>query len=557
MEDMPSCRHRRRPTWAGRLGRGRHATAGGLGLCLFAPIAVVSCSPTAPGPLTGGSALSGTFELTIESNCTALPLAMRTRTYIVSIQDGVAAASGTFFRHPVLGLSNRIAVSVAGSAVTLSIDFPSGFDHIGLFEEPTPGQYFGILGSGTGSVSDSKRLSVTMTGTLNAAFAYGEDLIQPDRHVGCARSPNSGTFRFEPRPDAAPTAVAGSPVVTSVQIQGPTSLAPGETAQFVANATRSDGSQLDITATAFWTIGGNTWFVFSHDGGGLVTGKQNGQGTLFAVTTIPNTSLRATGTRSIVVTPPGTVMVAGVVTTSGGPVTGATVVVPTGVSAGLSAVTDAEGRFAIFGVRGPSDLSITKTGFAPVQVSVNGTEHQTLNITLTAVAPMPSVAGTYTLTLEASPSCRAGLTEAARRRTYTATLVQNTTRIFGTLSGGSLVANRFEGRADPGDVQVTLGSYWDYYYTGGSLNPFLIDNLVSNPFRQLVISGRTSPQPTADGFAGPLEGEFLVFDRTVIIQPPFVSAPWPLESCEATDHTFSLTRTGAASLAWSGPVRMP
>lgn len=519
----------------------RRGARGGIVLCLLAQLAVVSCSPTAPDQVNAG--LSGTYELTIESNCSALPPALRTRTYLVTIRNGVANLSGTFFRHSTHGLANRIGVSLGAGSVSLQIDFVHGSDHVGVFEEVTPGQYYGVIGSGHGSATDSKR--PIMTGTLDATFAYGADLVRAGKHVRCNGNPNSGAFRFEPRPFAAPPGVAGSPIVTKIRVSGPASLAPGESSTYRAMATMSDGSETDVSSSVFWSFGSAT-SVFQHLGGGLVLGKEVGQNELNATASIPNTNSGVIGRMNIVVTPPGTVRVSGIVTSSIGLVNGASVVVTSGVSAGLSAVSDFEGRYAIFGIAGPGDLVVSKSGYTPVQLNVSGTEHQTLNVSLTPGALL-NVAGTYTLTMDASPSCRMNLTPAARTRTYTATLTQNGTRVFVTLSGGQLVVNKFEARADPVDLQFTFFHYWEHYWNGFPF-PELVDTLGGDPFRELVISGRANTQATPTGFAGPLDGEFLVFDRPIFCCPylPW-TAPWPIEICEAKDHGFSLVRTGSVN----------
>ena len=151
--------------------------------------------------------------------------------------------------------------------------------------------------------------------------------------VACDKSPT--------RPTSIPTANTPPGVeITRLEILGAGSVAPGQSAQLNAIAHRSDGTTADITATANWRSSRVAVLLISA--GGLATGQANGD----AVVTVSVAGGRS-ASREILVLPPGTYRLVGLVGESDSPtspVVGAQVDV-IGGPPGLSTLTGPDGRY--------------------------------------------------------------------------------------------------------------------------------------------------------------------------------------------------------------------
>src|SRR5262245_44231278 len=143
-------------------------------------------------------------------------------------------------------------------------------------------------------------------------------------------------------------------VVVSVTISGPSSIAPGEAASFLAAARMGDGSMQDYTAKATWRT--NNSQILSISSGGRATAVGAGEAQVTA------TAQSKSATVTVVVIPPGTFRVSGTVTESKLPVANATVAVTSGIGTGLSTVTDLNGQYRIYGVVGEIELTASKNG---------------------------------------------------------------------------------------------------------------------------------------------------------------------------------------------------
>jgi hypothetical protein len=131
----------------------------------------------------------------------------------------------------------------------------------------------------------------------------------------------------------------------------------------------------------------------------------------------------------------------------------------------------------------------------------------------------PDVSGTYTLTLSASSRCASELPEAARTRTFTATIAQ---------TGGALVVT----------VPMTTWVGWNNQFKGelGETND-VIFQLVSIddwglPFGWFYSDGSLTATISAGGLSGFLDGY-------VAVSPP---AGGPDVRCTAPDHSVVFSR---------------
>ena len=253
-------------------------------------------------------------------------------------------------------------------------------------------------------------------------------------------------------------------MINRLEIIGPSSVAPGQSAQLNAIAHRSDGTTADVTATANWRS--SRAAVLSISASGLATGQANGD----AVVSVSVPGGRS-ASREILVLPSGTYRLVGLVGESDSPtspVVGAQVDVVGGLP-GLSTMTGPDGRYRLYGVPAVAEMRVTKAGYEPAVQRLSLSDHQTQNFTLALSAARVNLAGTYTLTISAPAECLDKLPQEVWTRRYTATVTQSGPVLDVSLSGAAFVlddtgkGDRFRGRIEPGRVVFTL-AYPDFYY---------------------------------------------------------------------------------------------
>src|SRR5512145_1555467 len=146
------------------------------------------------------------------------------------------------------------------------------------------------------------------------------------------------------RPSSTPAGPGGPPppaAVVRLEIAGPATIDPGGSAQLTANAIKSDGSVENVTAQAQWTSNNANVLEFTSPG----TAKANARGEAFVNARYSNRSAN----KQIMVLPSGTFRLNGQITESGLPLDGVTVSVIGGTGGGLTAVTNANGFYALYG----------------------------------------------------------------------------------------------------------------------------------------------------------------------------------------------------------------
>jgi hypothetical protein len=350
--------------------------------------------------------------------------------------------------------------------------------------------------------------------------------------VSCGGSGPQAPSRETPVPTPSGTVIA-------LKVSGPATIAPGASAQFVATAQLSDGSTQDDTAKVTWSAYGPVLSIASN---GIATGQTPGDTQVLAI--LPGFIARA----DVLVVPVGTFRLIGAVTEAGLPVWNARVTVIAGQGAGLSAMTGSDGTYRLYGIAGTVQVQVTKTGYVPDVKTISVTTNELLDFPdFAQPGTAPTIAGTYTLTLQASNDCGLvpfiflsttfpPLPEDARIRTYSASITQSGPRLHVVLSGAEFFlheafGNYFEGRFDPDGLIFVLGSPYYYTLTG----PDVAERLSSN--RVLVMDGWTRGKMSSTG------AFHAAFQGTITELPVLSSGDLgnPTTFCQSQNHQFTLT----------------
>lgn len=353
-----------------------------------------------------------------------------------------------------------------------------------------------------------------------------------------------------PVPQPAPAGQPAPPAPATVKaltINGPARIAPGETGTYEAIAQMTDGTTQVITSQTQWFTS-NSSFLSIDSTTGLATARKAGD-----VTVSANYRASAHAARAVVVVPTGTYRLTGSVLESGLPVGGAVIKVVAGQGSGLSTTTDVWGAYKFFGVAGQVEIQATKPGYTSVSRSIDVSRDETMDIPdFTQPGAPPSLAGIYTLRITAADNCTASppgakLPDAARTRTYGATVTQDGPRLHVALSGADFLVQQghgssFDGRVEPSAVTFNLSSlggssyYYFYYYLG---LPDLVEKISATDYFTMV--GKAFTTSSAAGLIGPITGAATVFTKS----PSGVNST--RMSCQSSQHQFSLTPQTAAT----------
>jgi hypothetical protein len=324
------------------------------------------------------------------------------------------------------------------------------------------------------------------------------------------------------------------PALVRLELAGPASVPPGETAQFTATAFYSDGSSRDVSAEAAWISNGT---VLSFSTTGLATGHKPGETTI---------SVRFGGRDvvrpGVMVLRPGTYRLTGSVRDAGLAVSGAEVAVSAGPAEGLATFATA-GYYNLYGVFADAEIRVRRSGYEEQKKRIVVTAHQTLDFDLALSGPRDQVNGTWTATITAAGECRAKLPDEAMERRYRAVLRQDGVRqdgprVTATLEGGTgFSANQrftFQGRAEPDRLtfQFRGATAYEPYYSAFDPGD-IFEQLSADPVF-LSVGGFLVLSSSGDRRSSLFNGVVATFGG-----PP----GYPLlRSCESSGHRFELTR---------------
>jgi hypothetical protein len=333
---------------------------------------------------------------------------------------------------------------------------------------------------------------------------------------------------------AAPTGPTSLPTtVASLTISGSGTLtSPGQTSQLIAEATYSDGSRKDVTATAQWFSSNRN--VATVSPGGLVTAVDFGKTNVTA--SVPN---RPSVVRVVTVLPEGTYILSGRVTEAGSfPVPDARIEIVGGPMNGRAVSTNQSGMYAFNGVAGVSQVRATKNGYVPSTEPVSQDTENT-NLELTPGIPYASIGGIYRLKFTASGTCQ--LPDDAVSREYTATINQVSpgAMLTVTLSDAEFGTyfnqrwNSFTGRVLGNTVTFTLNDGYDALYYGGVAEKL-------GDARYLMLTGTANATVTGPSISARLAGSVRLISSPSDIWGPSIA-------CAAPDHQLGFTPNGAAA----------
>lgn len=347
--------------------------------------------------------------------------------------------------------------------------------------------------------------------------------------TSCDDSPNPTRPSGTTNPPA-----AGPTTVTRVDTVIPTSLEPGASARATASATMSDGSVRDVTAEAQWSST-NSSVVRASAGGALVAADR---GEAMVTARFANRS----STGRIFVLPAGTFRLTGVVSEAGEPVNTVRVEVIAGTGQGLSAVTNPDGQFALYGVAGHVRLHAKKDGFVNSTHDVDVTDHQSVNVDMRFDGARPRLDGVYQLEI-AADGCSGRLPAEALRRTYVATVSQNGSKLHVDLSGADFIlaagkGNSFDGGFDGNRVVFSLLSGWFYYYYY-FYSPFPVGNFDISERLSSTTALRVTGTVSASGSGSAISG---LLDGFIAVTPPTMTSSSGITLCHSQRHRFEMRR---------------
>lgn len=331
------------------------------------------------------------------------------------------------------------------------------------------------------------------------------------------------------------------PEVVRVEIVGPSSIAPGGSAQYSATQFLSDGSSRPVTE-ATWSSSQPS--LFHVNATGLVTAQEPFRGEAMLQVVLPSSGRPGANraSREIVVLPEGTFRLVGTVTeaeVTSIPVAGARVEATDDAGANASVVTFAttgpDGRYKLYGVPRVAGLRIVKDGYVTALERIELATHDTFNVQLRLQAPRLELAGEYTMMIDAAPaSGSCNLPDDLRHRTYTVVIAQNGPQLTVTLTDPEFLVdstgqgNRFTGIVTSNGASFELRSFRDYYYyPNNPAHPDLVELL---PNRDLVVVvGRPTVVGTSAGLSGRVNGWLNVYRGS-----RFPNVNW-LSGCGTTD----------------------
>lgn len=308
-----------------------------------------------------------------------------------------------------------------------------------------------------------------------------------------------------------PTFPSG-PSVLGLTVIGPSTVAPGQSAQFTADVRLNNGTvKPSVGGTSVrWRTSNASAMQVSESG--LATAGQNFGEAVLTAEVLPNATIRST--KEVVILPDGTFRVTGTVRDSDSflGIAGARVEVP---DAPIAATTDGTGNYRLYGVPPSVALRVSANGYQTVTQTVPTITSNTSRNFVMAPSSRLSLNGPFLVSVDVVGTCTGtpALSEELRHRTYEANVttsgasvnVQLTEPRFKIQSGSG---NRFFGRAGASNIRFTIAQGYTYY--GYTYYPELVEQLSDNTY--LMVSGTATTTPAGGGVSGTMNGQFTLYD---------------------------------------------
>ncbi len=309
----------------------------------------------------------------------------------------------------------------------------------------------------------------------------------------------------------------------ALEITGPASVAPGQSAKYVAVERRPDGSTRPVPDIR-WTSTETS--VLQVDGLGVATAGFRGETVLHA--DMPSSGRRAT--REIVVLPSGTYRLVGTVLEAGGggaPIAGAGIEVRTedGVATPplLHSSTAVDGRYRLYGVPGDGYVRVAIDGYSPIIEHVTLAAHGMRNFELASTSRVGNFGGNYTLIVAADAACSSApqpLAAELRRRTFEVAIRQEGSRLTVAV-GSNCVAGfyggcEFLGQSSPGGAAFDITDGGSSFYAF----PDLVEKISRDGNTGLGVIGRVAAVRSGAGLSGSMAGSLTHYN---------VISPYPRE----------------------------
>jgi hypothetical protein len=319
----------------------------------------------------------------------------------------------------------------------------------------------------------------------------------------------------------------------STSVVAPDAIAPGQEVQLHVIKRYADGTT-ELIDPALWDSSDSK--VIEVSATGVARGVSVGMATVAAASGL-------FASKSIIVVPPNTFNLSGRVVEDGLGLEGVTMTVEWGIGQGLTTVTDAKGKYTMFGVAGPIVLQASRDGYQPAPQEVTVTALNTIvpDIVIHQVVPPADFDGQWRMAITPAASCSA-LSPDIGTRTFDVAISQSGAQARVSFRAPDLFA-RSPALASSVHVtgttlEITLATAQDGYYRFYSSNLLydLMETLDGNRFLGIAGTGRiTSAGSSAPGV---LDGTFDVYANT---KNDYWSAQ-QVQQCKSPAHHIVMTR---------------
>jgi hypothetical protein len=331
-----------------------------------------------------------------------------------------------------------------------------------------------------------------------------------------------------------------------LKITGPDAIVPGQAVSFVATMSMSDGTTQDYTRKVTWDAYPSSVMTITRDTGNA-TALAPGDATI--MTNMGNLAVGSLGQAQITRTVlfPNTYRLTGKALESGLPVQGAVITVLSGLGVGLSDTTTYDGSYRLYGVAGVIQIKFTKPGYDDIIKTFTASQNDVLDFPEAhQTAAIPSLAGTYTLTLTADPGCPttsppnyvAPLPDDFRQpRSYAVSVMQDGPALTVTVTGAAIMPqeNHFTGRIKPDTIEFQIG----FGYFGYGLDDGVAEQVSSTQW--FVFGGYMPGQRSGSVIHARLDGALELYAPDPGHPSP---SPYALTAqCIASNNQMTLTPT--------------